>query len=345
VVIAALLAVTAQLVNVVNAGDVRPKTVVFEELRREAFASGETIRVAGPYLELLDDEVELFGSPARFVVRDAAVRRSILALSTEQRNLAFDAVRISPASDAPVFEVKAVNPAPDSATLLESEIEHLKAAGRENSLLLFDLGKRIIAVAERFGEPELRALARRACLEGIAIQEPALAAGDLAGRIELIDRALEALDDTALAVELLAKLEERFPDNQQVLERLRSLEARKFRGRWMTHEEFKRLQGFEKHGSVWVSPREKGFLESIFRLQTEAPDLIVRRRTDEEYKVLASRGEVAPGMTPEEVAEALGFPDRVYHRDVAGKGYDQWVYPDRYCYFEDRVLRRTAERK
>jgi hypothetical protein len=346
-----MLAIGAFLVGgALHADPTGPRTLTFEEIESANISVGELIRVSGSYLELLDDEVQLFGSPVTFMIRRPVPRRTLLAISAERRNVSFDAIRTKGTADGDVseqlvFEVIRVAAAPESKILFASEIEHLKTGGAANSDLLFLIAERAIKTAVRFKEPELKRLASRACVEAIRLQDASLDSADAVSRLTLANRSHDITADTRLTVELLADLDARFPQHDPIRQRLHALKSRRFRGRWMTYDEFKSLQGFEKHGTVWVSSREKDFLETIFLLQTGEQDLIIRRRTAAEYGVIASRGEAASGMHLEEVFQAFGYADRVYHRQVAGKTYKQWVYDERYCYFENGKLRRVAPRK
>ncbi len=333
-----------------HADPTEPRTLTFEEIEAANVSVGELIRISGSYLEMREEQVQLFGSPVTFVVRRPTPRRAVLTLSAEGRNVSFDAIRTTETTDGAtsdrlVFEVIRVAAAPESKILFASQIEHLKAGGVENSDLLFRIAERAIKTAARFKEPELEHLAGRACVEAIRLEDASLDSADAASRLELTNRAHEITADTTMTVGLLADLEARFPRHDAIRRRLHSLKSREFRGRWMTYDEFKTLQGFEKHGKVWVSSREKDFLETIYLLQTGEQDLIVRRRTTAEYGVIAARGEAATGMKLEEVFQAFGYADRVYHREVAGKTYKQWVYDERHCYFENDKLRRVTTKK
>jgi len=120
---------------------------------------------------------------------------------------------------------------------------------------------------------------------------------------------------------------------------LQALHCRRYGGRWVTYEEFKKLEGFLVHDGKWVLPREKDLLENLKVLTVlNQTNLILRRRTEREYKLLAEKGTVEEGMKPEEVSLALGFPDRVERRLVAQKDLDQWSYGAKYYYFFGGLL-------
>src|SRR5690606_27031546 len=141
-------------------------------------------------------------------------------------------------------------------------------------------------------------------------------------------------------------LEERFPRADEIRAELIALGCRKFRGTWMTYEDFKRLQGFEEHRGRWLTRQEKDFVLSVeWWLRDERADLILRNRLDREYDLLAANGKTALGMNAEEVAQAIGFPDRVYRRLIQGRTFTQWVYDDRYLYFVDGQLFRAPEER
>ena len=63
-------------------------------------------------------------------------------------------------------------------------------------------------------------------------------------------------------------------------------------------------------------------------------NLILRRRTEKEYKQLSEKGKLETGMSHKEVALTMGFPDRVNrHKFSRQTELDQWDFGDRRIYF------------
>jgi hypothetical protein len=316
----------------------QPKELSLEELAAAPVAPGFRLRTAGKYMELQGDEIVLFESPARFVA-PADLLKQVLTLNAGEDNVAIEAVCTSAGPRAPVFAIQSLSPAPRDEELFALEIERLESAGEKSAPFLFALAGRIYRLEKRLGRPELLAAARRACDAALRLEDERLPAGDVAGRLLLLRKTLATFADREHTMEALVTLEQRFPEAVEVRELLIALGARRFRGRWMLQEEFKRAQGFELHGNQWLTPREREFLEAIAEFQKERKgELILRSKLAEEYLLLAQKGETAPGMTAEEVAQALGFAERVYRKVIGGKPFDQWVYEAGCCYFYNGVL-------
>jgi len=111
------------------------------------------------------------------------------------------------------------------------------------------------------------------------------------------------------------------------------LGCRRYGGAWCTYPSFKRREGLIELDGRWITAREKHFLSTIEKLRKDRqPEVILRRRTEQEYRVLAEKGLVEEGMHPEEVVLSLGFPDRVERKIHDGKELDQWCYAERFCY-------------
>ena len=57
------------------------------------------------------------------------------------------------------------------------------------------------------------------------------------------------------------------------------------------------------------------------------------------------RSIIMTGMTREEVADALGYPESINRKTVKGLFYDQWIYRDMYVYLENGTVFMKRERK
>jgi hypothetical protein len=149
----------------------------------------------------------------------------------------------------------------------------------------------------------------------------------------------DALADRDLTVKFLLDLLKRYPDHAGIKEFLGNLNCRMYQGRWVTYEEFKRREGLVLLGDTWVTPAEKHMLEALEVFRRSATNLLLlRKRTDREYRWLAESGKVEAGMSREELKAALGFPDRVRRKTLQGKEFDQWSYGEKFYYLYDGVL-------
>lgn len=322
------------------------RELALEEVVANAFSVGDRIRLTARYTGIHGKGVVFLGTAARFEVRSPDVRRTVLDLTIDAENLTVEAVYASSVDSRPVFVVERVTAASSDEEVLEEAIRLLKSRGRRSGELLFRLANRISQTEEVTENEELHSLARRACSEGIDLLDENWPPDDAASRLKLIQNMYSIFPDRVFAMEQLAGLEKRFPRHAPIREFLLSLNCRKFQGKWMTYEEFKEGQGFvhdEKRG--WLKRGELDFLLAVEEFQkSNTADLVLRNRLEEEYILLANKGETAVGMTAEEIHNARGYAERVYRKVIAGHDFDQWVYEDRYCYFYDGILFKVVRR-
>ena len=320
----------------------------FEELAQKRFNIGDRILTTGKYVELQDKKVGLFHCPVQFVVSSPGLQREILSVGSLHDTVKIRAVYVGEKDQKRVFEVQEISPGPSCEVVILKELQMLEKRGLDATGLLLSLVQRIYQTEVRFKKPKLRALARQASSSALRIKESELGPSDIPGRLLQVQKIHEVFPDRQNTMELLAGLEKEFPRSKEIKRALIQLDCRKFRGRWMTYQEFKRLQGFERYQNRWVTRREKEFLETVSRhLRSNEPP-ILRRLMKKEYKLLSERGETAIGMSREEVYTALGFSERVYRRVIqrrSGKEitFDQWVYDDRFYYFLDELLIRQPQ--
>ncbi|MBN1441564.1 MAG: hypothetical protein JXA90_02595 [Planctomycetes bacterium] len=324
-------------------GELATEDLVIDEVADRTFQKGQQIRISGRYLELQDEEVLLFDCPARFLVTSTGIRRKVLEITATSANITLSVRCTEPDARPPRFEILTVEPAPPTSRLLDRDIEAASARGPEHAALMFRLGARILRMAETFEEPEIVQLAKKACIRGLLLKDALRAPGDAAGRVADIREMFGVVPDRSLAMQALAQLETKYPEANEVREFLIELNCRKFRGAWMLYEDFKSQQGFERYGDKWLLPEEKDFLLTIAAYLKKKQEPILRRRLDQEYQLLSSRGEVAVGMRPREVFQALGYPDRVYRKKARDAEFDQWVFGDRYYYFVGDLLIKHPE--
>ena len=324
--------------------------LTFEEIERGDVQAGDTVQVAGRYVELEDDRISLLRSPAKFQVANQAVLRKVLELETDNETLILKAECLSPSGLEILFRVDSVTPGPALEELFRKELGKLKSLDSGKAEVLFAFAKRIYSTADELDSPDsVREIGREACRAAIAERDAELAADDVATRLAVVGSIQKWLDDDGFVRELLIDLDQRYPKADEVRAALIGMNCRKYQGKWLTHAEFKETQGFVTHQGRWVHRHEEALLKTI-DLYKERPGLtILRRRLDREYQLLAQRGQVEIGMRAEEVYEALGFPDRVYRRlvrdrDGSAKVLSQWVYEgEQFYYLLDGLILRTPD--
>jgi hypothetical protein len=314
----------------------------FEELARSACDPSARFRVAGRYVEQHDDEIVLFESPLRFFTRSDEIRRDLLTLAAVHSNLSLVVACVAEEANGRRFEILGSAAGPSDAVLFASATSRLMAGGAKNAEDLLSLAVRMMKTREKWGDKGLQESARNTWLEGLRFLESQLAADDVDSRLKLVQKTLEALKDREFCIQLLAELEQRFPRHDPVREALLALDCRKYRGRWLTYEDFKKQQGYTQHNGRWIPGFEKSLLMAMESHQRKAGEDIDRPELEEEYLIKARRGEVTVGMKRKEVHTALGFAERVYRNSRGGKVYDLWVYRNRLVFFCEGLVFRSV---
>lgn len=306
---------------------------------------GTPVRVVGKYVELLGEELRIDDSDIKLLVRRPELLQQILRYRSHRDNLVLEG-EIVQAQGQGAVEVKTISLAPSDAEIFREElVKARKGPPEEVARRLLDLARRVSLRWKEHEEPEVGELAREIAAEALRAEEAILPADDLEARLDSVREVYGFLQDRGVAMERLIEIDSRFPDHPAVRSCLLALNCRKYEGDWVTFEEFKRREGFTLENGRWVSPREADLLATIraFR-KTDPVQLILRRRTEREYNLLAERGLVELGMQPQEVHTALGFPDRVERRVAGQKQVDQWIYGKEFYYFYDGLLVKKPEK-
>jgi hypothetical protein len=310
------------------------------QIRAGRFRPGERRSITGKYQELINREIRLYGIEARLLLGHPNLGRQLLEFKAQKDNLTLlgrfqdrGGGEGEEEGDLPLFEVERIKPAPPDAELYQKKLQDLLQEPGRSPEGLLELLEEIAGALRRFGDPGLPAVAKRAAKEAHALAEALLPGEDAGGRLEVIRRVHAALEDQDLTVELLRAQVKRFPGHAPTLDLLRALKCTQMGGEWLTYPDFKRRLGFVWRRERWVKPARKELLDTVEALQAlNHTNLILRHRTDREYKVLARGGKVEKGMSREELTEALGFPDRVERELREGMEVDQWVYGERRVY-------------
>jgi hypothetical protein len=311
------------------------------EVKAREFRPGEKLRIIGKYQELINRELRLFDVEARFLIEDPAVSRKIFDSTPEKDNFAVrgafletSGVSVDPVSVYPAFRVEEIEIAPGDPMIFEGKLAAIldKKDGRADEVLA--LARAIAANLNRFGDPLLKPIARRAFSEAFVRAEGALPPEDADGRLGLIRQVHESLKDIEFSLQLLRVQTRRFKDHAPTLAFLSELRCYQFGGDWMTYPQFKTKLGFVLVGDRWVKPARKEFEDLVEKLRAgNQNDQILRTKTDREYQLLAQAGKVERGMTREEVADGIGLPDRVDRTVQQSLEIDQWTIGDRRIYF------------
>jgi hypothetical protein len=304
---------------------------------------GEPVILYGKYKGLVGDELQILDRDFRFRLSDPKLVDAFLDLHAEKDNLALhgrfvkapdDPPEAASGAPRPVFEVEAVHPAPGDEDLFTTRLRTLVQSNVKDRDTFLGIGKALHRL-EEFGDAEkLGALKTRAVFEAFRLGEEGLDPKDTPARLKLIAEFRQRIPDDSLEVELLKHLDRLDPNHRDVAQRMRGLGFRKVNGQWLDQQQFRAQKGFVLFKDHWVKTNDREFYELIESLSAEnLTGLILRSKTDRAYAQLASAGKVDRGMNFEEVAKALGFPDRVRRQQFRQLEVDQWDFGDQRIYF------------
>lgn len=300
--------------------------------------AGDKVKVTGKYKDLVDEELSLFDAQVPLLLRKLELLKKILDYRSQHDNLTFSGTVVE-VDGGVAIEVEALSQAPGDLEIFTREAEMISKDAADGGRGLHALARRVLTAHVRFKDQELLPLAQRLYSESLKEMEVELRAEDVSGQVNLIREMHRGLRDRELTLEALLRLNGKFPGNPKVEAFLQELNSRKYKGRWVRYEELKEKEGLVFHDGVWMQPREKHLLESfeVFKRLYE-PNVVLRKRTDRDYRLLSEKGLVEVGMNPQEVILALGFPERVDRRSYEQKEFDQWSYGGKYCYLYGGVL-------
>lgn len=321
-----------------------PRRLSAQDVAAVRLDTGDAVIITGRYKELIDRELTLTGCAARLTLGSKDLVRELLQLTANRDNVSVEGVVTASAPTVNVRVNKIWLSAPDTqlfARDLQTVLSRPSADWQGGVALLSRMLQSYEGCADPAVEQQMAFLFER--LPEKAKEPPSPEAID--AWTAAVQRLHSVVGNKTLTVSALSALEKVVPGNRQVLDLLEQLKTRKYRGRWVTQEEFKALEGFTEYQDRFVLPREKDLVEAVhWYAKLAATDLILRRRTDPEYRLLAEKGQLEVGMSPEEAVRAIGFADRVERRSFQQKEYTQWIYPDRYLHFRDAVLYRITPR-
>jgi len=245
--------------------------------------------------------------------------------------------RIGERGGRPVFIVE------DFATL-ETELERLRKAvanlSPDNGMARIKLAEGALKTAAEARDAELESEAAKLLSEGVTIEE---SNADKKNPDDLVRVAMlyaEKMSEMSHTFRLLREALRLKSDHEGAIAAFRKLGAHFYQGRWVSREDFMAAEGFVLEGDEWISHAERRFRAAIEKRRAaldESPIAARRLRmsAEDKYRKGVVEHRILVGMTREEVAEALGYPEDVERRVTNGCTYDQWIYRDTHVYFEN----------
>ncbi len=338
---AGILLLLLPVVTRAAAGDAfRPITPA--GVRSGEFRLGERRSITGQFQEMINREIKLYDIEARLLIGREQLPSLIQQLKPQKSNITLSGRFRGPVpgdppaqGNVPIFEIEDVKLAPSALEIFEGRLRELLAQRNAAGEPFWEISDEIASRLRRENDPQLASVARKCLQEGYSRSEAPLAPTDADGRLDLIRRVHDSLGDSSLTLELIRVQVRRFPDHERTLALIRELRFLRWRGDWIGYDEYKKRLGFILADDQWLKPARREFMDILRQVAKEKDNeatLILRSRTDREYSLLAQSGKVERGMTREELAEALGLPDRVEREILDTKEVDQWSYGEKRVY-------------
>lgn len=238
-----------------------------------------------------------------------------------------------------VFLVKDIQKRDDDVKLFRQQIDTLTKAGDMQGL--YKLGGEIESEGQASKKmTTFQPIAREAYRAGMALKEKDAKPDDAAVWIALAGDYLRLLGDRQAALDRLRKAVKPgdAPQSADVVKMLQDLRAVLYGGENVLFEEMKRREGFVEREGKWVL-KERAEFDDIVEQQRVNKIRPRKQFLPEYFAEVARSGSVELGMTKQEVAQAIGFPDEVDRARSSNDVYDMWVYEGRgSLYFENNEL-------
>lgn len=315
-----------------------------DELVGQALHEGKAVSVAGKYKELINEALYLFDCGVPFLLSTRKLSRDVLEFIPTQDNLELRGTVVRHQGGLAI-RVQSLGKGPDDITMFRRDLERVQASSGPQAGPLFTLGKRLAAHLSRHDEDAaLKSFAEHVLSEAyisLCREKP----DDARAQLEFVQDIDDLLKDRELTTKFLLQVGTKFDNEPAVKTVLKGFRCRKHRGKWVSYEEFKRAEGLVFHHNAWMLPAEKDMLIALeaFLRRGESSLLLLRKRTEREYEIMATGGNAEPGMNRREVHAALGFPDHVRRRASDGREFDQWCYDDELYYFFNGILVQAPE--
>ncbi|TET34975.1 MAG: hypothetical protein E3J72_12635 [Planctomycetota bacterium] len=237
---------------------------------------------------------------------------------------------------------------------LETDFERFEAAiaalKPDDGAGRIKLAEEALDLAEKSRDAELETTAKNVLAEGITIEEENADRNKPEELIRVAQLYAEKLAEEEHAFRLLNEVLKKKPEHAGAIAAFRKLGAHFHNGRWISREAFMIAEGLVLEGDEWIQPEEREFREAIMERKNElVTDRFGSQRlrmfTEKVYNLTVTEHGILIGMTRQEVADSLGFPEGVERSIVDGRTYDQWIYRDVYIYFENGQVFRKEKPK
>lgn len=296
--------------------------------------NGRKVRMLGKYDNFLSKILCFADSPLKARVEDRSFNRVIFGLSPRKDNVYVYGEVVSDSKYGHVILVKKITKAPPDAEIFAERARKIDA---DDAGGLEELAARAKKRAEKYRDPELLKLAEEMYEKALETAER-LAKGDAEKLVALADKYLHKLHDMHKAIKLYQAALEIRPRFRRAEDALKDLECRKYKGRWLTPDEYMRAEGLVQHRGEWITPLEKEFV-LVVEERRKNPSKIIRSFDKSYFETDVEDRKLLPGMTPNEVVKCWGFAEKVVHKKFDSDKYTMWIFKNgNKTYFENNVL-------
>ncbi len=307
-----------------------------EDVASYAFENGKRVRFVGKYMGLVGDRLQLLGMGQSFVLISSTLEQRLLDFKVSVDNVTVDGYLDSSRSalGKQVFAVEAIYPAPKDLELYRSRFRELETEPTTGSDRYLRLAEAVHRAVQRSSDAQMAGLAVEIMRRCYVKEMASLQGASLGTKLRMLRRLFRSVPLDSLRGQLLVELERESPGSPEIREQLLELGYRHRDGEWISYSDFKRREGFVWDGARWVKALDlehaivADSIESV-----NQTNLVLRNRTNRQFQELAKTGEVATGMTRNEVVEATGYPERVRRLRLKDASIDQWQYAERRIYF------------
>ena len=315
-----------------------PELLTSNELTRDGLEMGASVRVIGKYKERIDAELYLFDCPVPFLLATRKLSRDVLEFTPTQDNLELHGTVVEHYGE-PAIKIERIGKGPDDISMFRRSLEQVQDSDEPKATPLFALAKQLAVYHAREDNTEIFAFTKQVldlAYSALVEEKP----NDSQAQLEFAQKVDDLLDKREITTRFLLQIGTKFEQDAAVKAKLKSFRCRKYGGRWVTYEDFKVAEGLVFHRDSWMLPEEKHLLVALaaFLRRGESSLLLLRKRTEREYEIMASSGRAEPGMNRREVHAALGFPDNVRRKGSDGREFDQWSYDNEHYYFFNGIL-------
>ncbi len=310
-----------------------------DEFAVKNFPKDSPFRFVGKYMGLVQNNLQLFDFPMKLELENPKLARSLAQFVPGTTNLIIEGyLQVQPnnrGGSETIIRVSSLTPGPGDLIVFEKRLKELLKEKKNNSASLLRLSEKIYKTYKKFNNPKLLPTLGRSIKRAYVLRQKHEDATTSESQIALLQEIFKRIPQKEFEGHFYADLSKKYPGHPVIRNKLKKLGYRQRQGRWLSIAQFKQEEGFIWNGRTWVKEAGHHFQLVLKTLQDEnITNLILRRRTEREYKQLSEKGKLEIGMNHQEVALTMGFPDRVHrHRLSRQTELDQWDFGDRRIYF------------